>query len=175
MSQIKCYSTIRNITNQLILILPYMSILFGNILGSILGGFLLSLLLISFCYLTPKKLYAHPRHSVGSIIVLVIAFFFFLFESTLLVGGFKAKRYAGQAKAIIESLPIENQKNRLSAKDRRQINWYIARRFGWLIGGLIVTGGAVCRLCTEPKQRSSTGSRGHYSSHHPSNRYYKQH
>lgn len=193
-----------------------MSILFGNILGSILYGFLLSLLLIGICYLIPQGLYAHPKYPAGSIAVMVIAFFFFLFQSTLLVGGFKAKKYIGQIQAVVTSLPIGNQNDVLSTEDcrqlidrataqypflsgrlrelqqisgtisnrsdlaaaigrqlRSQVNGYIARRFGWLAGGLVAVGLAVCGLCTERKQRVTTGNRRHYSSSYSSRRYYK--
>lgn len=150
-----------------------MSILFGNILESILGGFLLSLLLIILCYLIPKGMYAHPQYSVRSIIVLIIAFFFFLFQSTLLVGGFKTKRYARQANAVVESLSGGNQNNILSEKDCQRINWYIARRFGWLAGGLIATMIGMCRLSSENSRQIVTGNRRHHSSHHSSRKYYK--
>ncbi|MBP3518805.1 MAG: hypothetical protein J6K31_10505 [Parabacteroides sp.] len=155
------------------MLILYMSVLFGNILGCLLGGFLLSLLLTGICYLIPKGMYAHPQHSVGSIAVLLVSFFFFLFQSTLLVGGFKAKRYVGQAKAAVESFSNGNPATILPEKSNGQINWYIARRFGWLVGGLLVTGVAMYRLCEEDKRRATTRYRRHYPNRHSSRRYHK--
>lgn len=132
-----------------------MFFLLNIILSCLFGGLLLSVLLLIICYLLPKGVHLRPSYSSSSFIVLFFAFFFFLFQSSLLIGGFKAKRYTEEAKIIVEAISDEIQNEINPVQIDKTINWFIARRFGWLIGGLIVTGGLMCKLTTESQQRNT--------------------
>lgn len=65
----------------------------GDILASLFWGLLISLVLISVIFLLDRAFQPNNCFSAKKLIALLLGFVFFLFQSTLLVGGLKARNY----------------------------------------------------------------------------------
>lgn len=84
-----------------------MFMVLGDIFASLFGGIIITIVLILTLVLLTRVLFPNTSHTPGSLIVIVISFFFFLFQSTLLVGGYKAKGYVRQLETTVSGLSGE--------------------------------------------------------------------
>lgn len=161
--------------------------LIGNTIMSIVWGILISSLLTGLLFFVPGMLYSRYSHTAQSLIALVVGFLFLTFQSTLMIGGIKSKKYIPDAEAFISSLPIPVSaiSGQQTAQDiqqtvaqvseqfplfgkhinriatavylqadqitkpsdliqaitlelQSQINRYIGRRVGWIVGGITI-------------------------------------
>ncbi len=157
----------------------------GDIIGCIVWGIAITTLLIGIVIIIPNLLYNRFQLSPGNIVCIILVAFFFLFQSSLLVGGVKTKKYINTAGLFIQSFANENNVNSISSNEvqqichrltsqypvlekyiekmesditssqtivrnsadftyiichnlKNQINYYIWRRIGWMIMGMIV-------------------------------------
>lgn len=161
--------------------------LIGNTIMSIVWSILISSLLTGLLFFVPGMLYSRYNHTIQSFIALAIGFLFLTFQSTLMIGGIKSKKYIPDAEAFISSLsiPVSAISGEQTAQDiqqtmkevsdqfplfgrhvnriatavyqqadqitkpadliqaitlelQSQINRYIGRRVGWIVGGITI-------------------------------------
>lgn len=98
--------------------------LIGEFISSILWGALIAIALIVILWYLPKLISTHYSYSAPAIILLVIAFLFISFQSTLLVGGIKAKKLLPSAEQIVSLLPVSS-----SATDIATVSTQIANEY----------------------------------------------
>lgn len=79
----------------------------GDILGSIGWGILISVLLLIFICVLNKSFNGRASFSLLNVFLLIVGFFFFLFQSTLLVGGIKAKDYINNVETLLQTFSSE--------------------------------------------------------------------
>lgn len=79
----------------------------GDILGSIGWGILISVLLLILICILNKSFNGRASFSLLNVFLLIVGFFFFLFQSTLLVGGIKAKDYINNVETLLHAFSSE--------------------------------------------------------------------
>lgn len=79
----------------------------GDILGSIGWGILITVLLLIFICALNKSFNGRASFSLLNVFLLIVGFFFFLFQSTLLVGGIKAKDYINNVETLLHAFSSE--------------------------------------------------------------------
>lgn len=79
----------------------------GDILGSIGWGILITVLLLIFICALNKSFNGRNSFSLLNVFLLIVGFFFFLFQSTLLVGGIKAKSYINNVENLFHTFSSE--------------------------------------------------------------------
>lgn len=79
----------------------------GDILGSIGWGILISVLLLVLICVLNKSFNGRTSFFLLNVFLLIVGFFFFLFQSTLLVGGIKAKGYINNVETLLQAFSSE--------------------------------------------------------------------
>ena len=79
----------------------------GDILGSIGWGILISVLLLILICVLNKSFNGRASFTLLNVFLLIVGFFFFLFQSTLLVGGIKAKDYINNVETLLHAFSSE--------------------------------------------------------------------
>lgn len=98
--------------------------LIGEFISSILWGALIAIALVLVLWYLPKLISTYYSHSAPGIILLVIAFLFMSFQSTLLVGGIKAKKLLPSVEQITSLIPGSSSTTDIMSVSAQIVNEY---------------------------------------------------